>query len=124
MPEVDLFASCSNRKCTRYFSWKIDPGSEVIDAFTVSWEEMYFYAFPPFSIILKILRKIKRDLAQGIVVVPSWPAQPWLPPFRHMLRKDSIKLKPNKDLLISCNSQYHRLWRSLSLEAGILSGKP
>ena len=123
MPEVDLFACCSNKKCTRDFSWKGDPGSEAIDAFTVSWEKMYFYAFPPFSIILKMLRKIKRYKAQGIVVVPSWPAQPWYPLFCRMLRNDSIKLKPNKNLLIFCNRQYHPLRRSLSLEAGILSGK-
>ncbi|KAL7300728.1 hypothetical protein TKK_0006707 [Trichogramma kaykai] len=52
-PEIDLFASRSNAKCNRYVSWKRDPSSEAIDAFTLSWANLFFYAFPPFSIILK-----------------------------------------------------------------------
>ncbi|XP_033214398.1 uncharacterized protein LOC117171315 [Belonocnema kinseyi] len=36
-PEIDLFASRTNSKCIRYISWKRDPGSEAIDAFTLDW---------------------------------------------------------------------------------------
>lgn len=46
-PEIDIFASRKNAKCARYFSWKCDPGSEVVDAFTVPWTNKKFYAFPP-----------------------------------------------------------------------------
>ena len=46
-PDVDLFASRKNFKCARYYSWKPDPGSEIVDAFTVAWTRLKFYAFPP-----------------------------------------------------------------------------
>ena len=41
-PDIDLFASRSNYKCNRYISWKQDPGSEAVDAFTLSWKEFFF----------------------------------------------------------------------------------
>ncbi|CAH2207500.1 jg4303, partial [Pararge aegeria aegeria] len=69
-PEFDLFASVQNTKCPRFSSWKRDPDAEKIDAFTFSWKDINFYAFPPFSLIPKVLQKILSDRAQGIVVVP------------------------------------------------------
>lgn len=123
VPDIDLFASRSNHKCPRYVSWKKDPGSEAIDAFTISWKEFYFYSFPPFSIILKVLRKICKDKAEGIMVVSDWPAQPWYPLFRSMLVSKPLQFKPNQELLFSCNREQHPLWRNLSLVAGKLSGK-
>lgn len=75
-PEIDLFASRINKKCSKFISWKRDPEAYNIDAFTLSWKEFYFYAFPPFSLILKCLRKIINDQASGILVVPYWPSQP------------------------------------------------
>ncbi|XP_064213210.1 uncharacterized protein LOC135265263 isoform X1 [Tribolium castaneum] len=47
IPEVDLFASRNNTKCRRFFSWFRDPEAEVVDAFTVPWTDLKFYAFPP-----------------------------------------------------------------------------
>uniref|UniRef100_A0ABD2XG48 RNase H type-1 domain-containing protein n=2 Tax=Trichogramma kaykai TaxID=54128 RepID=A0ABD2XG48_9HYME len=122
-PEIDLFASRSNAKCNRYISWKRDPSSEAIDAFTLSWANLFFYAFPPFSIILKVLRKIKRDKAEGIVVVPDWPNQPWFPLFNSLLSSKPIVLKPNYNLLTSSNRNSHPMWNSLFLVAAKLSAK-
>ncbi|CAD6230832.1 GSCOCG00012209001-RA-CDS, partial [Cotesia congregata] len=57
-PQIDLFASVNNEKCSDYCSWHRDPEAFCIDTFTVKWDTFYFYAFPPFSLILKTLRKI------------------------------------------------------------------
>ena len=57
-PNIDLFALRINKKCNKYISWHRDPDAEEIDAFTVEWNTRYFYAFPPFKIILKVLQKI------------------------------------------------------------------
>nr|CAI5848993.1 unnamed protein product [Callosobruchus analis] len=43
-PDTDLFASKINHKCPKYISWKRDPGSVAVDAFTLSWQDTYFYA--------------------------------------------------------------------------------
>ncbi|XP_011858425.1 PREDICTED: uncharacterized protein LOC105555982 [Vollenhovia emeryi] len=87
-PDIDLFASRINTKCSRYVSWKRDPGAMAIDAFTINWRQFYFYAFPPFSVILRVLEKIKAEGSRGIVVVPKWPAQAWYPKTTSTLGKD------------------------------------
>lgn len=40
-----------------------DLHSIAIDAFTLSWTQLDFYAFPPFCIINKVLNKIVSDKA-------------------------------------------------------------
>ncbi|KAI8427326.1 hypothetical protein MSG28_001905 [Choristoneura fumiferana] len=63
IPNIDLFASRANAKCPIYISWKPDPDASNIDAFTITWTNHFFYAFPPFSLILKCIQKIKNDKA-------------------------------------------------------------
>lgn len=122
-PEIDLFANRTNTKCTKYFSWKKDPGSIGIDAFTFKWEKYYFYAFPPFSIILRALEKIRFEKARGILVVPLWPAQAWFPVYMSMLESLPIYFKPNVGLLQSLDRKSHPLWSRITLVAGIISGR-
>lgn len=122
-PEIDLFASSLNKKCERFISWKPDPQALHIDAFTISWKHFFFYAFPPFAQIPNVLNKIINEKAKGIVVVPLWPSQPWYPIYNNLLCKEPIIFKPNKELLTSPYRQTHPLWGTLSLVAGILSGK-
>ena len=55
---IDLFASLLNRQVERYASWHPDPHAAIVDAFSVSWANEYFYAFPSFSLIPKCLEKI------------------------------------------------------------------
>ncbi|KAL7288497.1 hypothetical protein TKK_0017462 [Trichogramma kaykai] len=122
-PTIDIFASRANTKCEAYFSWRRDPNSVVVDAFTCPWTNLSFYAFPPFSIILKVLRKIKRENAEGILVVPDWPSQPWFPLFNSLISSEPIKFLPNPNLLTSSNSKPHPMWKSLSLVAAKVSHK-
>lgn len=122
-PEVDLFASVSNAKCNYYVSWKRDPDSIAVDAFTIKWSYLRFYAFPPFSIISRVLQKIILDKAEGIVVIPLWKAQCWYPLFRKMLIDRPLIFPPNQTLLISPFLSSHPLWPKITLVAGMLSGK-
>ena len=69
VPDIDVFASRTNAKCPMYVSWLKDPYAHKIDAFSFKWTGLDFYAFPPFSLILKILRKIKHEKSSGIMVV-------------------------------------------------------
>ena len=68
--DIDLFATINNAKCSAFFSWFPDPEAEAVDAFTVQWTYINFYAFPPFALILLVLRKMYNDRAEGVVVVP------------------------------------------------------
>lgn len=121
-PDLDLFASRINNKCTKYVSWHRDPDAYAINAFTIGWSQYFVYAFPPFSIILKSFRKLIADQATGIFVVPWWPSQPWFPMFRTLLVSDMVTFKPNEDVLIS-HSSNRQMRSTLTLVAGILSGK-
>lgn len=122
-PDIDLFANRCNKKCKNFISWLPDPDAVTVDAFTLSWKPFFFYAFPPFILILKVIRKIITDEAEGILVVPFWPSQPWYPLFSNLLVTEPVVLQPDINLL-SLPNRSHPLWRTLSLVAGRLSGKP
>ncbi|XP_018367894.1 PREDICTED: uncharacterized protein LOC108764250 [Trachymyrmex cornetzi] len=77
--DIDLFASLVNAKNETYVSWFPDPGSWAIDAFSINWHPFYFYAFPPFILLPRVLRKIWDDEATGIVIISWWPSQSWFP---------------------------------------------
>jgi len=124
-PEVDLFATRENAKCARFFSWFPEPGASGVDAFTQHWGTVgFFYAFPPFALILRSLRKIIEDKATGILVVPVWATQPWFPLFHKLRITECLTFSPTPDLLLSVDrSASHRLRHSLRLQAAVLSGK-
>lgn len=121
-PDVDLFASYANTKCNAYVSWRRDPGSFAVDAFTLNWQKISFYAFPPFSLILRTLQKILRDKAEGIVVVPHWPSQPWYPLFSKLTVGRVLYFGPSRNLLLSPSSEIHPLAHQLTLVVTKLSG--
>lgn len=120
-PQIDLFASYLNRKCTVYASFLPDPESYTVDAFTISWRDIYFYAFPPFCLILRVLNKIKKDQAEGIMVVPKWESQPWYPLWKNMLTDGPIVFHPVENPIIFPFSTLSP--PACSLEVGRLSGK-
>ena len=121
--DVDLFASNLNKKCEIFVSWRRDPESIAIDAFTISWASFYFYAFPPFSIVLQTIRKIVNDQAEGVLAVPLWPAQCWFPMFNKLLVAKPLYFYPHNDLLHCLYRKVHPLSTTLTLVAGRLSGK-
>lgn len=121
-PQIDMFANRCNAKCENYVSWLPDPDAYAIDAFTLKWHNTFFYAFPPFSLISRMLQKIKREKAIGIVVIPCWPSQPWYPLFNSMVISRKIILEPRRDLLLSSSRESHPLHKNLTLIAAKLSG--
>lgn len=123
-PTIDLFATRINTKCAKYCSWERDPEAFSINSFTTTWKHEFWYAFPPFALIGKILKKIRDEGSEGILVVPLWYNQPWYPEFKRMLVSDTIVFKPSTNLLISpCRKMVHPLSLDLSLASGIVSGR-
>jgi hypothetical protein len=98
--DIDLFASRLNKQLERYVSWRPDPNACFTDAFSVSWKDANFYMFPPFSIIHRVLRKILEDGTGGILIIPHWPAQPWVPLLARVLL-DRPLLLPRRPHLLS-----------------------
>ena len=65
-PEIDLLASRLNKECAKYSSWRSDQEALFVDAFSVNWNNLFFYAFPPFSLIGRCLEKSHANQAEGI----------------------------------------------------------
>ena len=123
-PDIDLFASRINHKVKPYVAFRPDPCAFAVNAFSLSWHEYNFYAFPPFCIILKTLQKIAQDKATGLMVVPFWPTQPWWPYFTNMLIDHPICLPRKKQTLwLPAEPQrIHPLHKQLKLLLCHLSG--
>jgi hypothetical protein len=77
---VDLFASRLNKISEKYVSWRPDPGAFALDVFTLNWGNFdYIYLFPTFSLITRVVQKVREDRATGLLIVPDWPTQCWFP---------------------------------------------
>ena len=103
---VDLFASAINKQTPQYVSWKPDPLAWAIDAFTISWKNLNFYAFPPFSIVPRVLQKLQQDQATGICILPNWPTHPWFPVMLQLHISHPYRASPHKRLLtLPCSTR-------------------
>ena len=71
-PEINLFASRLNAKVKKFVSWRPDPEACAVDAFTIAWKTQLNYAFPPFSLIPRVLSKVQQDQACLLLVAPVW----------------------------------------------------
>ena len=99
LPGIDLFASLTNAKIPLYISWLPDPNAYAVYAFTISWQDLNFYAFPPFSLLPRVLAKIIRDKATGILIIPKWTTQSWFPLVLTLLIQHPRVISPCRDLL-------------------------
>ena len=117
VPEIDLFASRLNYQLKPYVAWAPDP------EFTLDWSNFMFYAFPPFSILGQVLRKIEYDRAKGILVLPNWQTQAWFPLLRRLLITEPLTLNWHPDLVgLPFQQGQHPLGKKLQLMACFLSG--
>ena len=126
VPNIDCFATRINCQLPRYISYRPDPSATFINTFTVSLSGFDCYFFPPFSLIGKVLQKIKVDrLKKALIVVPQWPTRPWYTTLQDMLVQEPLVLKPSHDLLIlpSAPSESHPLWKKLRLMICLVSGE-
>ena len=122
--QIDLFATSDNRRCSIYFSPFRDPMAAGTDAFLQRWDGLQAYAFPPWSIIPRVLAKLR--MSQGMrltLVAPYWPQRAWFADLLHLSLAPLVALPLRQDLLRLPRSHclYQGLHR-LRLHAWRLSG--
>ena len=123
MPQIDMFASRLNKQLEQFVSWKPHPDALYVNAFSVDWSSMYFYGFPPFSVISRCLQKVLRDNAECILIVPLWTTQTWYTELMTLLIDYPLMLPRFDNLLTLVNSdRKHPLIHKLQLMACRLSG--
>lgn len=122
--QIDLFASRLNKQLNQFASWKPDSDALYVDAFSFNWHKFYFYAFPPFSLIARVLQKVQMDQAEGIIIVPHWPTQHWYTKVLSMTTDTPRLLPMGKNLLTLPEDPQlvHPLYRKLQLVACRVSG--
>ena len=98
--EIDLLATNINTQFGKYAAFRPDSGAMYIDAFSIDWSDLKFYAFPPIPVIPRVLSKVKQDSAEGIIVVPFWPTQVWYPAMLKMLVSTTVLLNSRKSPLV------------------------
>lgn len=123
-PDIDLFASRLNAQVSCFCSWKPDPNSSFVDAFSIDWNNFSCaYVFPPFSLMGRCLQKITEDGARCMIVAPLWPTQPWFTKLMKMLIHVPIILPKTKDILhLPHTDVAHPLSKTLVLIACLVSG--
>ena len=84
--DVDRFATSSNAQrhpdtghplpfCSRF----LEPSSMGMDALAADWRGCTNYAFPPPTIMDRVVSLIQRQQARTLLVAPEWPSAIWWP---------------------------------------------
>ena len=93
---VDLFASRLTAVFPTYAYWKPDPGASYTDAMSLDSAPLKGCAFPPFSLIAPVLKKVSQDKTDLALVAPVWQAQPWWPVLLNLLMKNQVIIPNSK----------------------------
>ena len=122
--EIDLLASRLNCQMKSFISWHPDPKSFAVAAFTENWGRWMIFVFPPFSLIQRVLSKVERDQATGLLIVPHWPTAVWYPQMLRLLIQEPVMFPCGKRVpTLEHTSAIYPLHRTLQLLAVVLSGK-
>lgn len=76
-PQIDLFASVHNHKTPIFCTWQPHCRALATDAFSISWDMMIAYAYPPICMIPKVLEHMTKFKCQMILIAPQWPRRLW-----------------------------------------------
>lgn len=103
-PMIDLFATRFNHRLPLFVSPVPDPSAIAADALSLNWSNLSVYAFPPFSILQRVLRKAREELPMMILIAPLWPAQPWYPDLLELAHGPPLEIAVRRDLLLQPRS--------------------
>ena len=120
-PQVDLFATRHNRRLPAFVSPLYDELAWSTDALTFDWNALHGYAFPPFSILPKVLQKIQTSAGSFVVIAPNWPTQTWFPLLLQLCVEPPFRLPLVPDLLSQRHGVHHSFLERLHLHAWKLS---
>ncbi|XP_060558153.1 uncharacterized protein LOC132718470 [Ruditapes philippinarum] len=123
--DIDLFASRLNKKLSKYVTRLPDPDAHAIDAFSLTWKNMLYYIFPPFSLLSKVLQKIEINGTEAVIVVPVWTTQVWWPSLLRLISGPCYILpSPQKILHLHHKPERKHPLTKMKLAVFRLSGNP
>ena len=119
--QLDLFATSANHQCSVFFSPFRDPLAAGTDAFLQRWDGLQACAFPPWSVIPRVLAKLRMSPGTELTLIaPYWPQRAWFPDLLHLslappvalpLRHDLLRLPQSHDLYQGLHRLRLHAWR-------------
>ena len=122
-PQIDLFATKANTQLPVFCSLTPGTGALAVDSLTLPWSGFLGYAFPPPTLLTRVLNKVLKDQASLVLVAPRWPDRPWFTTLLRLLVQPPVALPPVQDLLSQLGS-YHHNPEFFKLTAWRISGDP
>ena len=104
-PHIDLFATEYTARLPVYISPVRDPRAFARNAFSLSWENMLAYAYPPTKLIPKVLAKFRTDRPDLVLITPGWPTQPWFAELLQLSHEPPRPLRLKKETLLQPRSR-------------------
>jgi ribonuclease HI len=123
---LDGMAIAANTQCKRYVSLRHDPGCLYTDflARPLCHSERA-YVNPPYTLIPRIIRKIKEEKLRLVLILPVWPSQPWWPLLWPLCHGMPLILPRHPDLLLKLGEgKWEGGCPKWTLVAMPLSGRP
>jgi len=117
--DVDLFATRLNHQLPQFVSWRQGPFALGTDAMRIPWIGWRGYAFPPFVLISRILRKVREEKSMILLIAPVWESQPWYPALLSMLVDYPMLLPTHSNLLTDPFGQHHPLLMEGQLQLAV-----
>ena len=121
-PKMDLFATRFNTKLSRFVSPVPDQAAWAVDTLNLHWETLNVYAFPPFSLLGKVLSKVRdQGCRRMILIAPGWPNISWFWDLVSLSSQIPLTLPVQEDLVTQpFNGTCHRDLTNLNLHAWLL----
>ena len=102
---IDLFAKHWNRQVRRFYSWGPQPETLGQDALCQTWDLEGNFAFPPFCLIPKVVKKVRTDKVDLILVTPVSPTRTWYSTLLQLSIDYPLLLPNKKDILTNAQQQ-------------------
>jgi hypothetical protein len=78
LPMINLFASNASKQTKRFYSWNAFDIPEGVDDLSQRWDFPLAYAFPPITLLKRVVKKLETSRGTFIMVSSFWKAQTWL----------------------------------------------
>ena len=105
-PNLDLFATYFNHKLPLYVSPILDNQAFTIDAFSMNWNHLHAYAFPPTILIPSVLNKKRQSQCRIVLIAPLWLQQTWFSEVLQLLVSGPVHLPLFPKLLTQAKGKF------------------